>query len=84
MKLFSEMLKHPTNMTDEELENVVTMLRQLRATSLTQATKSIKTRTKKEGGAKKRLPKTVDIAKLTELLTPEQREKFIAQMTGTI
>lgn len=84
MKLFEGNIKHPANMTDEELDNMVTMLRQLRATSLTQSTKSIKTRTKKEGGPKKRMPKTVDIEKLTALLTPEQREKFIAQMTGTI
>lgn len=83
MKLFEGALKSTGEMTDEELANLITMLRQMRATSLTQATRAVKTRGKKEGGTK-RIPKTIDLKSVRALLTPEQQALFDQAIAGKI
>lgn len=83
MKLFEGEIKSTKQMTNEELDNVVAMLRQMRATSLTQATRAVKTRSKKEGGTK-RIPKTIDMKSVRALLTPEQQALFDQTIAGKI
>lgn len=79
MKLFEGKIKHPKQMTEDELRNIVLMFRKIRADSLTQATRSVKRRTS-TAATKARLPKTIDLQKLMATLTPEQAALFKAQI----
>ena len=88
MKLFEGEVKGTGEMTDEELLAVVAMLRQMRASSLTQATRSIKQKAAKKAtaeatGKKKATPGKVDLAKLTATLTPEMAAKLRELMAGS-
>jgi len=85
MKLFEGDVKSVKQMTDEELHSVIAMLRQMRASSLIQATKAVKRRSAKEGSATtKRIPKTIDLDKLKLQLTPEQLALFEQAMVGKL
>jgi hypothetical protein len=78
MKLFEDgKLKSVRDMDDDELHNVVAMLRDLRAKALTGATRSIKQRAQKDATIKpKRIPKMMDMSKVAGLLSPEEAKLF--------
>jgi len=83
MKLFEdEKIKSVQSMSEDELHNVVAMLRDLRARAVSGATRSIKQRVKKDAGVapKKRLPKMMDINKITALLSSEDAKQLMEML----
>ena len=78
MKLLEGGFKPVSQMSDDELAGVVSMLRSMRATALNSAKRSVTRRKKVDADPtnKAKLPKTINIEKLLATLSPEQQAAF--------